>query len=578
MQQCYDNSVSDIPAGICETESGYAVLTEVYNATGTPGFHALRDFHIRFVDTLGNTLFEKCYGGSKSEYPKKILKTGDGNFLLFGKTNSVDGDLPGNIWGYNDLCIIKINQNGDIIFSKTYGSTGDDSPGSIILLPDGGFMFCGTIYGDGGDVANYYGDGDMWICKCDQNGNIVSQMTFGDDKEDKCNDILLNDGNIIVGGAKFIKQSLVTMYGARLFETDFQGNILWDSFIPDSVSNHLDSSIEALSILKTTDGYMTLCSSVGGTDYNMLLKTDNQGQLEWKKKYGTYGGYAAPAYITQLDDGNYLLLGCDSKAPCNHALPSQSTTDIWLAELATDGDIILQQCYGGYGDENLNLNCVIKKSDYHYVIAGDSDSDNSGDVTCENDDRNVWLVEMQRCPGYEPGVPDIPSGPDTVYSANHPQITFTIEPPQNAWTFNWKMEPDTAGELTGYGLYAEVDWAPDFSGTVQLFAQSVNYCGESQWSEPKTVSVFNTIGTDEYNTNEVSLKVYPNPSNGDFIIESALLNGKFNVKIYDITGNMVVNEFLQSNRLKTNLQDGIYFVKIIDGENVYLRKIVIENK
>ncbi len=84
-------------------------------------------------------------------------------------------------------------------------------------------------------------------------------------------------------------------------------------------------------------------------------------------------------------------------------------------------------------------------------------------------------------------------------------------------------------------------------------------------------------GVDEYKNSDL-IDIFPNPSNGNFTIESDLLNkSKFRIEIYDITGNLFFNEVLYSKHFKLDLKDGLYFMKIIDGENVYLKKLIIEN-
>jgi hypothetical protein len=85
-------------------------------------------------------------------------------------------------------------------------------------------------------------------------------------------------------------------------------------------------------------------------------------------------------------------------------------------------------------------------------------------------------------------------------------------------------------------------------------------------------------GVDEYKNSDL-IDIFPNPSNGNFTIESDLLNkSKFRIEIYDITGNLLINEVHYSKHFKLNLQDGMYFVKIIDGENVYLKRLIIKNE
>jgi hypothetical protein len=566
-QQCYDNTDYDKPVGICETENGYAILTDVYNAVGTPNWHALHDFHLRLIDTVGNTVFEKCFGGSKSDRPFKILKTGDNNFLLFGKTNSDDGDIQSEIWGYNDFFVLKINPQGEILFSHTYGSTGSDTPGNIILLPENEFMFCGNITGGGGDISQYYGGSDMWLCRCDEQGEIIWQKTIGNADDDKCNVIYLNSaGNILIGGSKEVQENMYVNYDSRLIEMDMQGNFLLDTVY---VSDNSDEEITMFE--EISNGYAILGSSqLSGLISNQILvmNVGYNGDINWRKVIG-YDGYDYPTYITHLDDGGYIVTGLNWDAPCNHHLPSAEVTyDVWMLKLNETGNIQWQQCYGGAMDEIMETGSIVKKSDYHYVIVGSTESGNSGDVTCDGNGSNVWLLEVQRCPGYEPGTPGLPAGPDTVYSANHPESTYYIDPPANAWTFNWKMEPDSAGELTGYGLYSKVLWVPDFTGMVSISAQSANYCGVSNWSEPHIITVYNTIGVPEQSKHKIKLNVYPNPAKDYAIFELKGRKDNCNIRIMNIFGETMATGTVTGGKTVIRfpgLESGIYFYRVESG-------------
>ena len=73
-----------------------------------------------------------------------------------------------------------------------------------------------------------------------------------------------------------------------------------------------------------------------------------------------------------------------------------------------------------------------------------------------------------------------------------------------------------------------------------------------------------------------NFKVYPNPSNGEFIIEFKY-NTSRTVSIYDIAGKEIHNEACETDRLKVDIhhiEDGIYFMKVNEGTEHVVIKIV----
>ena len=79
-----------------------------------------------------------------------------------------------------------------------------------------------------------------------------------------------------------------------------------------------------------------------------------------------------------------------------------------------------------------------------------------------------------------------------------------------------------------------------------------------------------------------SVNIYPNPSTGDFRIELGNLNNNnVNVKITNVAGQIVYtaeNEIVEGNALNVHLEnvaEGIYFVQITDGTNVFVKHLNI---
>jgi hypothetical protein len=74
------------------------------------------------------------------------------------------------------------------------------------------------------------------------------------------------------------------------------------------------------------------------------------------------------------------------------------------------------------------------------------------------------------------------------------------------------------------------------------------------------------------------VKVYPNPSGGEFIVESACLE-ETEISVYDFTGKMVIKPESLGATARINLQTyskGIYFLKVSCKEKSEVVKLVLE--
>lgn len=418
-QQCYGDDESNYYATVERMEDGYIFGIEVNSGENCTNYHGEADIWVFRTDSLYNINWEKCYGGSSGEMPLKILNINDNEVYIFGSTASTDGDVQSGNNGFNDMWVVKINGQGDIIWENTYGCTGYDDLRDMILTPDGGFVMIDRIGIGGGDVTNFYGSGDVWMCKCDSLGNIEWEKTLGNEGLDNCVSMIINsEGNIMMIGAAQKHGGIVECYPDEvwgdvwLVELDLLGNI---------VSQHCYGGSEyelGYDLIEIEDGYTFIASTYsndgdvsglhgppgdppdGWGDF-WVVKLNNQFEIIWQKCLGGFNG-DSPNYISQTEDGNYIVFGTtwshDGDVSGNHSMPNSYNTDIWTVELSSLGEIEWQQCYGGWGSERLeNPHTILKNDDYNYIIASSTNKSPSYDVQCSSIsglDRDAWIFEI----------------------------------------------------------------------------------------------------------------------------------------------------------------------------------------
>ena len=147
-------------------DGGYIFLGET-NSFGAGGF----DYYLVKTDTSGNFEWSKTYGGAGDDHGWDIKVTNDSCYILAGYTNSFGA-------GGNDVFLIKINRNGDIIWSRTYGNSLDETGLAIRQTIDGGFVVAGESSAIGSDSA------DVYIVKLDKDGIPEWASTFGGNGDD----------------------------------------------------------------------------------------------------------------------------------------------------------------------------------------------------------------------------------------------------------------------------------------------------------------------------------------------------------------------------------------------------------
>ncbi len=157
------------------------------------------DFWVVRISTTGELLWERSFGGSEIDIAFAVTKSQDGNYVIAGDTRSNDGDITG-FNGNADVWVIKINDQGDLLWEKTLGGTNFDSARAITTIPDG-FALTGSSRSNDIDVTVNNGQNDFWVAILDTNGNLQNQRSIGGNGIDFGLGIATNaQGEIIIAG------------------------------------------------------------------------------------------------------------------------------------------------------------------------------------------------------------------------------------------------------------------------------------------------------------------------------------------------------------------------------------------
>ena len=104
--------------------------------------HGSSDFWIAEIDSNGNVTWQKTLGGSGSDVAYSVLENLDGDYVAAGVTRSSDGDVS-NYRGGADAWVVKLNTSGNLIWEKTFGGFSDEQANSIVQKANGNYVIVG---------------------------------------------------------------------------------------------------------------------------------------------------------------------------------------------------------------------------------------------------------------------------------------------------------------------------------------------------------------------------------------------------------------------------------------------------
>ncbi len=154
------------------------------------------------LDSLGDVMWKKVFGGSNANRGNSISMTSDGGYILTGWTNSNDGDFTGMSKGGQDVIVIKLGSLGDVEWKRLYGGYSREFGSSITQLQNGGFVLTGQTNSNDGDFRGPNNSNfNIFLIKLSENGEVEWKKVLGGnaDDESSCITTTTDDGVILTG-------------------------------------------------------------------------------------------------------------------------------------------------------------------------------------------------------------------------------------------------------------------------------------------------------------------------------------------------------------------------------------------
>jgi hypothetical protein len=308
----YGGEGSDNGWAIMETGDGGFLITGFTNSYGAGEM----DIYLLRLDSGGVLLWEKTYGGPESEYGWAMAPTLDGGYVLAGQTDSF-GE------GAEDGYLVKVNAQGEELWSQTFGGLGEDRLFSVDLGDDGGFILTGTTRSFGA------GERDLYLVKTTDSGELAWTQVLGEERDDVGHAVRRTaDGGYIVTG--YTMSFGAANYDTWLAKFDESGNMLWESFYGDAGDDR------AIYGEQTDDGGYILTGytkSYGAIGWDVfLVRIDSSGVATWHKRFGGRSedtGYT----VRQTSDKGFILTGETYSAGARGG-------DMYLIKVNESGDIV----------------------------------------------------------------------------------------------------------------------------------------------------------------------------------------------------------------------------------------------
>lgn len=269
------------------------------------------------LDSTGTLIWSNIFTGELESMALAIEPTADGGFILTGNIGSWSPgmiDLVGN--GSEDLILLKLDQNGNVLWEKRFGGSYEDCGYSVIEVSGGGFLATGSSWSadDGWDV---------YLVRTDDAGNLLWESRFGGIMDQHGWDLVEDfQGHFVISGST---STLTASSRPALLKADWEGSLLWTRTYDLLLMNSWASSVT----LAGDSGYV---ATVNGNSFDVeLFKTDQKGNLLWEKTFN-WSWFLTMCTVTSVErttDDGFVLAGS--------AWPD-SGKDFYLIKTDSNGD------------------------------------------------------------------------------------------------------------------------------------------------------------------------------------------------------------------------------------------------
>jgi len=282
----YGGSAFDIPTSVIQTnDNGFLIAT--YTTSFLPEGTNLRLIKTSFDgDTLWTSVIPNSNGCTIS-FAGCVLQTADEGYLIAGSGWSDPNS--------NQIMLFKVNQWGESEWFKEFGGSSDDYGANLQLTNDGNIILAGYTFSFGS------GQCDGYLLKIDQNGEIIWTNVTGETDFDSYRFVRpTSDGGYIAVGNT---QSFGKAEQGFVVKLDADGHTNWMAAHGGDANEGFEGIVETLNHEYIISG---TTNSFGNGEHDFLiLRIDNNGTLIGMETYGGNNDDFG-ATIEKLPNGDYI--------------------------------------------------------------------------------------------------------------------------------------------------------------------------------------------------------------------------------------------------------------------------------
>lgn len=301
----YTNNGYDYGEGVVQlADSSYLVTGSSSSFEDAPA-----QAFLLHVDSMGNYLWSHAYGGSESDWGRRVFAVENDGIYVAGYTDSYGA-------GAFDYYFFKTDWSGNLLWETTIGETGWERLHDAVMMPDTSFILVGETTSTANETE------DVYIARINRHGTVLWTLKTGGSGADIGHAVKKrNDTTVVIAGEYYVADSLT--YKAALIQVNIDGTVDWER-IYGATDRYAFNDLYIDNDTIRAVGYKQVLNPFTlPQDYRLIINATNdlyveestakEGSLSMSKitKYGSAGKYYLMYEATDVPDIPTYVGGSD---------------------------------------------------------------------------------------------------------------------------------------------------------------------------------------------------------------------------------------------------------------------------
>jgi hypothetical protein len=413
-EKSFDILGSSVLYDICPTQDGGFAAVGTVTTSHTEYVTDTSEILIVRTDTDGNELWHRNYRGPGFSQGSGIAPTADGGFIVVGNGMHLQSENPA-------LLLLKIDQNGEVEWTQSFGRNGTYVGTSVAQTRDGGYIACGWM------TSGLGFDPDLYLLRTSSSGEMIWETRAGGEKMDEGNAVIeLSDssGFVAAGWTDSRGAGSGDLY---LVGTDNDGKVLWEQTYGDTGYDVGEDVKEIPGEGFVIAGEISLPIDRVHPEMSLhkesmyIVRTDTAGNQVWAQQLGSTRENCIAHSVALAPDGGFILAGQIDRG--------ENGWDNYMVRADDNGLPVWERTWGGSGFDVAYA--TVTTADRGYITSG---------VRGEGSGTNVTLdADITRF-APDQGSPGSPlTGTAVVTPTLTPAPTPLISPPSIIWESTYSV-------------------------------------------------------------------------------------------------------------------------------------------